>query len=151
VTRPAPASRSRWTSTPTAERVTHPLLSWLLLLMGACGFAAAWITLGFFNGAQNSWMAVIGALDVAWMLRLGGWPRGPGRVAVAVVATVAIVALANWGIIAAQVGLMLGLAPWDSALKLGFDHAWTLAQLANGAWDIAWLLLAVVVAAVASR
>ena len=151
MTRPAPVRQSRRTTTPAPARVSQPLLSWLLLIVGACGFSAAWITLGFFNGAQNSWMAVIGAFDVAWMLRLGGWPRGPGRIGVAVVATVLIAALATWGIIAAQIGLMLGLAPWDSALKLGFDHAWTLAQLVNGAWDFAWLLLAVVVAAVASR
>ncbi len=137
--------------TPTSARISGPLLSWLLLVLGACGFAAAWITLGFFNGAQNSWMAVIGALDIVWMLRLGGWPRGPGRIAVAVIATLAIVAMANWGIIATQLGSMLGLAPWDSALRLGFSHAWTLAQLANGMADIAWMLLALLVAAVGSR
>lgn len=148
MTRPAPARMAPRLSTPP---LPTPWLSWLLLVLGACGFAAAWITLGFFNGAQNSWMAVIGALDIAWMLRLGGWPRGPGRIAAAVVATFAIVALANWGIIATQLGLMLGLAPWDSAMKLGFNHAWTLAQLANGLWDIAWLLLALLVAALASR
>ncbi|MGQ4660071.1 hypothetical protein [Lysobacter sp. F6437] len=126
-------------------------MSWPLLVLGTLGFAAAWITLGFYNASQNSWMAVIGALDIAWMLRLGHWPRGPARVAVALVATAAIVVLANWGIIAAQLGAMLGLTPWASALKLGFNHAWTLAQLANGAWDLAWLLLALLVAAVTAR
>jgi len=151
VTRPASARRSAWRPSPALTRLATPWLAWALLALGTCGFAAAWITLGFFNGAQNSWMAVIGALDIAWMLRLGGWPRGPRRVAIAVVATACIVALANWGVIAAQLGLMLGLAPWDSALKLGFHHAWTLAQLANGAWDLAWLALALLVAALASR
>lgn len=126
-------------------------MSWLLLVLGTLGFAAAWITLGFFNNAQNSWMAVVGALDVAWMLRLGGWPRGRGRVAAALVATFAIVVIANWGIIATQLGRMLGLTPWESAVRLGFNHAWTLMQLANGAWDIAWLALALLVAALASR
>ena len=138
-----PASRT--------SRASIPWISWLLLVLGTCGFAAAWITLGFFNASQNSWMAVIGALDIAWMLRLGRWPRAPSRVAVALVATVAIVVLANWGIIAAQLGVMLGLTPWASALKLGFHHAWTLAQLANDAGDLAWLLLALLVAAVAAR
>lgn len=133
------------------SRGTIPWISWPLLVLGTCGFAAAWVTLGFFNGSQNSWMAVIAALDVAWMLRLGRWPRGPARIAVALLATVAIVVLANWGIIAAQLGAMLGLTPWASALKLGFHHAWTLAQLANGAGDMAWLLLALLVAAVTAR
>ena len=146
MTAPAPGRAARRTSWASI-----PWMSWLLLVVGTCGFAAAWITLGFFNAAQNSWMAVIGALDVAWMLHLGGWRRGPARVAVALIATAAIVVLANWGIIAAQLGIMLGLTPWASALKLGFDHAWTLAQLANGPWDVAWLLLALLVAAVTAR
>jgi hypothetical protein len=132
-------------------RLAAPWLAWALLAFGTCGFAAAWITLGFFNGSQNSWMAVIGALDIAWVLRLGGWPRGLRRAAIAVTATAAIVALANWGLIASQLGLMFGLAPWDSALKLGIHHAWTLAQLANGGGDLAWFGLALLVAALASR
>lgn len=146
MTVPAPGRAARRTS-----RASITWTSWLLLVMGTCGFAAAWITVGFLNAAQNSWMAVIGALDVAWMLHLGNWPRGRGRIAAAMIATAAIVALANWGIIATQLGLMLGLTPWESALKLGFSHAWTLAQLANGPWDIAWLLVALLAAAWVSR
>ena len=138
-----PASRT--------ARTSISWVSWPLLVLGVFGFAAAWVTLGIYNGSQNSWMAVLGALDIAWMLRLGGWPRGPARVAAALFATIAIVVLANWGIIAAQLGAMLGLMPWASALKLGFHHAWTLAQLANGAGDVAWLLLALLVAAVTAR
>ena len=96
-------------------------------------------------------MAVLGALDVAWMLRLGYWPRGPGRVVAALVATAVMVALANWGIIASHLGSMLGLTPWESAIRLGSDHAWTLARLANSGGDQAWLLLAALVAVVGSR
>lgn len=132
------------------RRMSVPL-SWLLLVLGTCGFAAAWITLSFFNDVQNSWMAVVGALDIAWMLRLGYWPRGPGRIAAAVIAVLAMVALANWGIIASQLGSMLGLTPWESAIRLGTDHAWTLAKLANGGADLAWLLAALVVAVLSSR
>lgn len=126
-------------------------LSWLLLLLGACGFAAVWVIVGLYSDAQNSWMAVLGALDVAWMLRLGHWPPGPRRAALGVAATTATVLLANWGIISGQLGAALGLDPWNSALRLGLHHAWTLAQLANGVGDALWLGLALVAAALAAR
>jgi len=137
--------------TPTLSTRRTPWLAWALLLLGISGFVALWITLGFASARQNSWMAVIGALDVAWMLRLGGWPAGPRRAWAGVTATALIVLLANWGITAAQLGRELGLQPWTSALKLGAHHAWTLAQLANGFGDLLWIALALAVAALASR
>lgn len=126
-------------------------LSWVLLLLGASGFAAVWVILGLYTNTQNSWMAVLGALDIAWMLRLGHWPPGPRRAALGVAATVAILLMANWGITSGQLGGALGLQAWDSALRLGLHHAWTLAQLANGPGDALWLGVALVVAALASR
>jgi len=145
---------------PDPRRMTSPTppparsaswLSWMLLLLGTSGFAAIWIVLSLFNDAQNSWMAVLGALDVAWMLRLGRYPAGPRRMTLAVIATAAIVALANWGIIASQLGQVLGLQPWESAIRLGTHLAWTLFQLANGATDLALYAIALVVAAIAAR
>lgn len=136
---------------PTAPTRHVSLLSWVLLTLGVGGFVAIWVTLSMFNARQNSWMAVLAALDAAWMLRLGGWRPGPLRMGLGLIATAAIMALANWGIIAAHLGAMFGRTPWDSALRLGVHHAWTLAQLANDAGDIAWLLLGLVVAAIVSR
>jgi hypothetical protein len=107
--------------------------------------------LALYTGRQCSVMAILGALDVAIILRLGSWRPGPGRVALAVLATTAIIILANWIIIAAQLGAMLGLSPWDSALRLGSHHAWTLATLANGTGDLAWLAAAWLVAAISTR
>ncbi|MCM2312546.1 MAG: hypothetical protein NDI84_14195, partial [Steroidobacteraceae bacterium] len=71
-------------------------MSWLLLVLGAGGFAAVWILLATATNRQCSWMAVIGALDVAWMLRLGQWPRGRGRLVAGVVVTGLVVVAANW-------------------------------------------------------
>ena len=146
ITRPVPdGTRLRHSS-----RMSIPL-SWVLLVVGTCGFAAVWITLSMFNNTQNSWMAVLGALDVAWMLRLGYWPRGPGRVVAALVATAVMVALANWGIIASHLGSMLGLTPWESAGKLGLHHAWTLAGLATTPVDLVWLGTGLVLAGIAGK
>ena len=62
----SPASADR------RERRITPF-SWLLLLLGTFGFAAFWVLFSVAYDHQFSWMAVFGALDIAWMLRLGGW------------------------------------------------------------------------------
>jgi hypothetical protein len=68
-----------------------------------------------------------------------------------VAATAVSIILANWGIAAAQVGKAMGLLPWESALKLGPQYAWTLIGLANQPADLAWLAAALLLAAIASR
>jgi hypothetical protein len=96
-------------------------------------------------------MALLGALDVAWILRLTGWPTGLRRALVGVLGTASIIALANWGIIAAQLGDVLGFDPVDSALRLGVNHAWLLANLINGPFELAMMAAALLLAAIASR
>lgn len=126
-------------------------LSWTLLLLGTFGFAAVWLLLSLYSGRQNSWMAVIGAIDLAWMLRLGGWSPGRRRALLGVLGTLTIVALYSWSIASTQIGLSLGVGILDSLFKLGPHHAWLLIQLANGPADWAWLVLGLVVALFASR
>lgn len=133
-------------SMPFTGRLALPLL-----LLGVTGAAAAWILLALFLGAQCSWMAPLAALDVALLLRLGGMAPGWRRAAWALVATAATVALANWGIAATQIGLMMGLGPVDSALRMGASLAWTLVQLANGPIDLAWFVGGLLLAWFAGR
>lgn len=133
------------------HRVPGTLLSFMLLALGVAGFAAAWVMVALSTGRLHSWMALLGALDVVIVLRLGGWPSGRGRALLAALATLVIAATANWWIIAAHLGAMLGMPPWSSALKLGLHHAWTLAGVANGPTDLILVSIAVVAAALASR
>lgn len=139
---PTPSLAARW-------------LTWtyrLLMLLIACvGFAAIWTVLAWSNDRPHGWMALVGALDVVWILRLTGWPSGPWRALVGVVGTAGIIALANWGIIAAQLGEVLGFDPLDSALRLGIHHAWLLATLVNGPFELAMMVIALVLAAIAAR
>ena len=124
----------------------------LLMLLGAClGFVVVWVVLAWSKNSQCGWMALLAALDVAWVLRLSGWPSGVGRAVVGVVATAGIVLLANWFIIAVHLGEVMGLDPFGSALRLGVQHAWTLAQLANGGFEAAMIGLGLLIAAIASR
>lgn len=122
-----------------------------LLTVGSFGFAAAWVLLAFARDRQCSWMAILAALDAVFLLRMAKMPPGWPRVGLAVAATASTIALANWGIAAAQIGRAMGLLPWESLTKLGPFFAWTLATLANPPIDLFWLGASLVLAAVASR
>lgn len=146
-----PASAPR----PAPSSVSAGWLSWtyrLVLLLGACaGFAAIWVILAWSQGSQCGWMALLGALDVVWILRLSGWPPGGSRRLASVAGTALIVVLANWWIIAVHMGEMMGFDPLDSAMRLGLQHAWLLAKLANSAFDLAMIGVALVLAAILAR
>jgi hypothetical protein len=122
-----------------------------LLLLATLGCAAAWILVALAAGRHSSWMAVVAAIDAAVLLRVARAPAGAGRAIAGVAATLATIALANWGIAASEVGRSVGMLPWDAAIRLGPDYAWTLAGLANGTADRLWLATALVVAAIGSR
>lgn len=127
------------------------LLRLLLPVLGCLGFAAAWVLLARALQSQASWLAPLAALDVAWMLHLGRVRRGWTRTLLAMVSTLAIIALANWGIAATEIGRSMGLLPWESALRLGPDYARELIQLANSRLDQIWYAISVVLAGVIAR
>lgn len=122
-----------------------------LLLLGSLGIAAAWILIADARSTQSSWMAVVAALDAAWILRLTRARAGAMRALAGVSATALSIVVAGFGIIAAQLARPMGMLPWESALKLGPHHAWTLANLAHTPTDIAWLIAGLVIAAVLAR
>lgn len=133
---------------PDTSRNT-PSARWIapvMLLLGSLCFALVWTLLAIYLGRQSSWMAVLGAVDSALLLRLGGMRGGNSRATLAVAATAAIILLFNWAMVATQIGIVMGLNPLDSALKLGMHHAHTLASLANTGPDLAWMAAALVLA-----
>ena len=135
-------------------RIRHPLspaATGALLLLGSLGAAAAWVLVAMALDRQSSWMALVAAVDAALILRMARVRPGVPRALWGVLATTLAVAAANWGLVAAWLGRYLGMMPWESMLKLGHGFAWLLMRLSNGPADLAWLGLALVVAAVASR
>ena len=139
------------TTMPPAPRTRPRALALGLLLLAGAGTAAAWALVALALDRQCGWMAVVAAVDAAWLLHLGRAPRGVARALLAVAGTALAIVLANWWIAGGQIGLMVGLAPWDSIPRLGWSYAWTLASLANGGAELAWYALALAVAAVAGR
>ncbi|WP_066097715.1 hypothetical protein [Xanthomonas massiliensis] len=137
-------------ASPVTARPRHWLWP-LLLLLGAATVTVAWTMVALASGRQAGWMAVVAALEAAFMLRLGGWRGGPGRIVLALLATAAVVLAANWCIASAYVGGAMGLSPWASLSRMGPAYAWTLSVLANSGVDLAWMAIAAVAAVMAAR
>ncbi len=134
----------------SASRTRHWLWP-VLLLLGSITLTIAWLLVALSTGTQAGWMAVLAALEAAWMLRLGAFRPGPARAAITMLATVLIAVAANWLIAAAYVGGPMGLTPWESALRMGPHFAWTLLSLANGLGELIWLSIGLLVAWRAGR
>ena len=117
----------------------------LMLLIALVAAVLMWWFVALASGRQAGWMAVFAALELAFMLRLGALRQPWLRIALTVLGTVLVAAVANWAIAASYLGGSLGLAPWESALRMGPYLALTLVQLANGAAEMVWLGVAVVV------
>lgn len=117
----------------------------LMLLIALVAAVLLWWFVALASGRQAGWMAVVGAVELAFMLRLGALRRPWPRIGLTLLGTVLVAAVANWAIAASYVGSSLGLVPWESALRMGPHMAWTLIQLANGAAEVMWLGVALVV------
>jgi len=116
-----------------------------MLLLGVVTATLAWLFIALLTGRQAGWMAVLAALDIAFMLRLGTLRAGKTRVVLTLMATLLVALAANWGIASAYLGGSMGLNPWESALRMGPYLAATLIGLANGAAQWLWLGVALVV------
>ena len=118
-------------------------LAWALPLVatlaGIAGMAGAWVAVGALSGSSISWLALVAALDVSLLLRLTHAPPGRMRYAVAVLATLAIVALSQWFLAATRVGALVGLEPLASAWRLGPALGWQVVKLSLDRVD--WILL----------
>lgn len=122
-------------------------LPWMLVPLAVVGFTALWLLAAFYSGRQCSWMAVVGAIDVLWVLGLARAMPPLRRAAIAVCATVLMVLAANWILASTYSGTQVGLSPWEAIIRLGLGHARVLAGIANDWRDAVWIVLALLVAA----
>ena len=122
-------------------------LALALSIAGLAGLAAIWTTAAVLSGQALGWLALFAAFDSAWLLRLGGAPKGVRRVLAAVLGTALAIALSYWMIVATLFGLPLGLEPIDSFRRMGPSLAWDLSMLLASDWDIAFAVAALPLAA----
>lgn len=132
---------------PPAPRRTHRWLLPVMLVVASACVLVIWVALALYLQRQTGWMALLVALDVVLVLRLGGMAAGTRRAVLAAVVTVIISALALWALPATQLGFAFGLTPWESALRLGAHHGWTLISLTTTPLDVVALVAAPLLAA----
>jgi hypothetical protein len=118
----------------------------LALAIGMLAMTAAWLALAMFLKSPSGWMALLVALDMVLMLRLGAAPAGPARAWLAVGATALVTAASYWLVAAAHMGRLLGLSPLESAQRLGPVLAGELTRHAISSWDLVWAALALLLA-----
>ncbi|HEX5693628.1 MAG TPA: hypothetical protein VFY00_03295 [Arenimonas sp.] len=116
-----------------------PTLAWVA---GVLGMVALWTAVTLALRSPSGWLALVAAVDLALLLRLAAMPSGHGRAWAAVAGTAVAIALGYWFHAAIMMGLMLGLQPVESALRLGPVLAGELIRQGTSAWDLAWALLA---------
>lgn len=130
---------------PSAPSSRHGLWP-LLLLLGCAVVALAWATLSAHTGATHGWMALVAAAEAAWMLSLGGLQAGRLRALVACLATVTVVLLANVLLTSLLTGQLMGLGLADALLRTGTSLATVYALIRTGMAELAWTLLALLLA-----
>ncbi len=128
---------------PSPSRIALPAL---FAVLGILGMTAAWVILALMLDRQCAWMAALAAADIALLLRLGRAAPGLQRATVTLLATAFTIAIANWCIASTQIGMAMGFGLIDSAYRLGANYAWTLAGLANHAWELGWYAVAMLIA-----
>ena len=111
----------------------------LALLVGIAGMTVAWVAAAVLSGRACSALALVAAIDMAVLLRLTHAPAGPGRSTLAVLATLASMLATHWMIAATQMGAVMGLPPFASALRMGPALALQLVQLSLDRYD--WIVL----------
>lgn len=118
----------------------------MLPLLGALGIAALWVLVALYMDRTASAFALIVALGLVLMVRLARLPRGPMRGLLAAGGTLLAILIATWWMLAARIGLLMGMLPWEGIPLMRPGFAWTLAQLANDGRDLAIYLAAIAIA-----
>ena len=131
---------------PAPRRIPRWLLPVMLVVASAC-VLVVWVSLALYLERQTGWMALLVALDLVLVLRLGGMTAGPRRATLAAGVTMTVSVLALWTIAATHIGFAFGLSPWESALRLGTHHAWTLVSLTTTPLDVVAMIVAPLLAA----
>jgi hypothetical protein len=120
-------------------------------LFSACmlGLAAGaiWMVATLYLRQPLPWLALpVGAL-LAWAIRLGVRPPGPGAALLAALATVLASIYVSVLIAAANIAGDLGMGLIDALRTSGAGMLWQLAHLALAPVDIGWFIAGAVLAA----
>ena len=126
-------------------------LALLACAVAVFGVAAVWAGASVLLRGSAAWFAIVAGLDAVLLLCLANWPRGAARVATAVGVTVLTIAVAQYFVATARIGVVMGLRPFESLPLMSGQLAWLYAQQNTGAFEWACYAIAVAVAWIFSR
>ncbi|GAB2532689.1 hypothetical protein [Rhodanobacter koreensis] len=112
------------------------------LAAGAC-----WMVVTLYLGHPLPWLALLFGALLAWAIRHGVRPPGPGAAMLAALATALAAVYVSMLIAAVQIAGNMGMGLIDALRTAGFRMLWQLARLALSPADIGWATLAVLLAA----
>lgn len=135
----------------TPAPVTAKPLALLACAVAVLGVAAVWAGASVLLRASTPWLAIVAALDAILLLRLANWPRGPSRTALAVGVTVATIVVAQYFVATAQIGVVMGLRPFESLPLMSGELAWLYAQHNTGPFEWVCYVIAALMAWAMSR
>lgn len=121
------------------------------LVVGVLGMTALWLAVSLSLRGPCGWLAPVAALDIVLMLRLAGAPAHPMRAVLAVLGTALAIAASYFMFAATQMGRLLGLTPVESAQRIGPVLVGDLVRMATDGLDIAFVVLALALAAWLAR
>ena len=118
------------------------------LALAACavavlGVAAVWAGASVLLKGPGAWFAIVAALDATLLLSLANWPRGPRRAAVAIAVTLLTIVVAQYFVATANIGVVMGLRPYESLPLMSLDLAWLYAVNNTGPFEWACYAIAV--------
>lgn len=112
------------------------------LALAACvvavfGVAAVWAGASALLRLPTPWMAIVAALDAVLLLRLASWPRGASRTLLAVAVTLATILVAQHFVATANIGVAMGLRPFEALPLMSMELAMLYARSNLGVADLA--------------
>ena len=134
------------TSSSKLKTLPRALLVALLLALGVFVFMGAWVGVAVLSNGHAGWMVLLAALDAGVFLRMARMRPGRMRARLALLATIASIALGNWLVAALPIARAMGLFPLETAQRIGPDFGWMLIRLGNTPVDWLWMVAALVLA-----
>lgn len=126
---------------PQSPQLSRWLAPAIAVLLGELGVTVLWVAVAILSHRPCGWLSLAAAMAVALLLRVTQAPPGALRVLVAVLACALTIALTMWMIAATRLGIVFGLGPMESALRLGTVLAWEMTRLTLQPVD--WLCIGV--------
>jgi hypothetical protein len=106
--------------------------------LGVLGMVGIWLSVALTRDQACLWLAIIAALDIAFVLWLSGMPAGITRAAANITGLFLIVFASQWMIAAIMFGSAWGIDHFDAAHMIGKVLTWEFTRLRLS--DIDYLL-----------